>query len=241
MNIAPTYHMDNIGSNKKSELQNLLSEVLHQILDDYVKLTHPKTRKDKYLYEYYLMAVDAIFDPEYRFLAMKSLIENDYLSLKEMLAIVLENDYVNESHILKLQEWVAKETIRFWTEKKMPNHPVLYIPDTICVDGLVFDIFHDEDIKKFRVDMDDKVIHMNKTSQYAQNHLLEVLIYIDVLRKDINMSSKLVSEIASGLFVNLKMNDLMRPSVVPPIEELNFSFSLPEQGPSIIPLDINEY
>ncbi len=208
----------------QSDIHKILKKVFEQIVDDYIKLAHPIMRQEKYLYEYYLMAVAALFDDTYEFATIPSLEDiREGMTLREMLSLMLEVDTITDQHLNKLRNWVAEQTVKFWRKKHLMKRPVLYIPDTVSIRGYVFDVSHRENLKvPYEVNIETYTICLNKQSKHSTKNFLEAVLFTIALLEDMRIPIKTLKDLTAYLWDTLKVNDFLRPSVVPKVQELNF-------------------
>lgn len=185
--------------------RNLLLGILRQAIDDYVKLQHPITRKKKYLQEAYLTSIAFLFDSDYE-LAHVFDDYNDTMSTENLVKEILESEKVD---LTKMREYAIAETIKYWTEKEMQIFD--HIPDTINLVGKVYEIHHEElkqgDTSLPPVDIESKIIRVNKTSKKGQTQLIEAIFVALCLELDVGMTNIELKELAKHFHLLLKINN----------------------------------
>lgn len=178
----------------------LLSAIIRQALDDYIKLQHPKYRQKKYLIEAWDQAVDMFFDDEYRFLAIQN-DDGDDMSLRDMVKTALKSD---RADIQKLRDYAIQEALEFWDNKDIKT---LDIPETVQVSGHVYKVRHTED-SNYVIDFTEKILTLDKrpgihNEERFINAVFEIMMYYEEIPiKKTNMKS-----MSKAWFRMLKVNN----------------------------------
>jgi hypothetical protein len=172
----------------EQDFSKLMAAIIRQAIDDYVKLQHPKYRRKKYLVEAYQQAIDMFFDHTYKFLS----IPNDYgedMSLMDMLKAALKTEHVD---IEKLREHAIAEAVAFWDTKAIKT---VEIPDSLQINGHVYDIRHEDSSTSYVIDFDNKILTLDKLMNTTSDH------------EDIPIKPKHMAQLAKGWFRTLKLNN----------------------------------
>lgn len=185
------------------DFKTVLTAVVGQTVDDYVKLQHPTTRIKKYLQEHYLEAVDFLFDPTYEL----EYVDNDthgQMTVKELLTEILNADE-DYPAVQKIQEFAISETKEYWQDRKMA---VLdHIPDTVCISGKTFNVQHSY-ITGYVVNVDELTIQLDKkNSALNQENFFQAVLEAVVLVADLPMKKTLLKLFSKELFWLLKVNN----------------------------------
>lgn len=186
------------------DYKKLLISVLNQAIDDYIKLQHPSYRRKTYMQEAFLNAVDMFFDETYQLEAFTDE-ECEHLTLNKLITEALG---IESPDIENFQNHIIKTTRDFWYSNRAKT---IYIPDTISIEGHVFDI---KQSNNTNIDIENKTILLPKeiNIENEENFLKTVLktAYLitktDISDTDLENQSKI-------LFNLFKVNDSFR---VPP-------------------------
>lgn len=183
----------------------LLSHILRQAIEDYVKLQHPTWRKKKYLHEAWLDAVEMLFNPDYRFSQIQN-DDNKDMSLNDFLQSMMQVEYVDSK---KLQEYAIKQAERYWEQKQVDT---LAIPDHVLVSGNVYTLLH-TDTTDYSIDYDKKTIHLNREpTEINQRTLMAASLELVCFHSDISIAKIKRQELQVALFDLLKINNTFQSS-----------------------------
>ena len=185
------------------DYKKLLTAILQQAIDDYVKLQHPKYRKKKYLQEAYLDAIDMLFDPEYRMLH----VNNQYgkpMSLADMVSEVMGKEV---SDLEKIKEYVIDQTLEYWDAKYIKT---INIPETVQIVGHVFRVENiDGEVDLLSIDYKNKIInlHTDLSKTKKEKLFVDAVVEITFYYSDIGIKRADLEKLKKMWFTTLKLNN----------------------------------
>ena len=187
------------------DYRTLVTKVVMQGVQDYVSLAHPKARVKKFLNDAHLSSIYMLFDDTYRFEHFTNGYE-DKCSLEDMLMVSTERENVD---IDKFRKWVI-ERAKANMEKK--DIVTVNIPDTLFIDGHVYEVIHDDESDHFSIDFEEKVIVMNKSVDNSDNqeHFVLAAFEITLYHQDTRMSAAARKNLAKTWFRVLRSNSCFR-------------------------------
>jgi hypothetical protein len=189
------------------DFKAVVTAIFDQSRDDYIKLQHPSYRREKYLFEDFLNSVAMFFDPSFEF---EHLVDEDgqQMNLRSMVDVLLDG-YGRKYK--SVQDYLIKASKDFWENKKMA---VVDSPSTIQIDGHVYFVEHsdsarDDEVDGYSIDLENKVINLNRNTDDSVNQELFVQALIQLIfhHEEINISREKLRAIGRALFRLLKMND----------------------------------
>jgi hypothetical protein len=191
--------MDNMID--EQDLSKLLSAIVRQAMDDYIKLQHPKYRKKKYLTEAFHEAIDMFFDDTYLFGSIPN--EDGFdMSFIDMLKTTLKTEHVD---INKIRDHVIVEASSFWDTKVIKT---VDIPSTLQVNGHVYNIEHTEDSGSYTVDYDEKILTLNRLPDSTNEEtFVEAVFEIVLYHESIPMKTNHIDKLSKAWFRTLKLNN----------------------------------
>lgn len=179
----------------------VLTHIMQQAVDDYTKLVHPGLRTKKYLQEHYLTAIDFLFDPEYR-LGLAQNDDGEDLCVVDLIKTVLGTE---KNELADLQAYAIRAADTYWKEKRDVS-AVDHIPDTVFIEGHVFNVEHAV-IKKYTVDIEGKTITLDKTDTQANHeNFFEAVMYATCYLIDSKVKLAEVRKLSHSMFQMLKAN-----------------------------------
>lgn len=187
------------------DYRTLVTKVVMQGVQDYVSLAHPKARVKKFLNDAHLSSIYMLFDDTYRFEHFTNAFE-DKCSLEDMLMISTERENVD---IDKFREWLVQRANENMAKKDIVT---VNIPDTLFVDGHVYEVIHDDEADDFSIDFEEKVIVMNKSGDNSDNQEQFVLAAFEatLYHQDARMSAAARKSLAKTWFRVLRSNNCFR-------------------------------
>lgn len=185
------------------DYHELLQKVIHQAIEDYVKLMHPAYRRKKYLQEAFEDAVDLFFDPYYQL----EFIKNDDEQHMDLRQIISEALQIEDPDIDELHSYLVKTAKDFWKKHKVKT---IYIPSMLCIEGEVYDIYHDTSITDYVIDTEAKTIQLNKKSERAELLMTRIILELAAIQSDAVIKKQELNKMSSVLFSILKVNDALR-------------------------------
>ncbi len=118
--------------NHDEDYIRLIKAVVDSAITDYVKLAHPKNRNKKYLQQCYLNAIAMFFEDDYKLESFTCLLEEQPLSTKELLSILISTPGVSMD---KARQHVISESNKYWWEK---NFNDITIPSSLSIYGKTY-------------------------------------------------------------------------------------------------------
>lgn len=183
----------------EADWKKLLYEILRSAMDDYVKLQPTKFRTKPFLRDAFDHAVGLFNDEEFRLLHVKNPDTQDYISLKEIIETLMEDD---RADLNKMRDHLVKEARAFWETKLLH---IVNIPDNFVYDGYVYQVLHSEEPS---VNFDKKLIFIDKSieSTETQSDFIEICIQIIAYHEDLAIKQTDLKRLSKGVFKMLRMN-----------------------------------
>lgn len=182
---------------EQEEQQAIMSAILRQAIDDYIKLQHPTRRQKKYEQEAFWSANDLLWDSEYRLL--EPIGDNgEGISLRELCMLASARENVS---LKSLRHYLVTEAKHYWSSKEMRT---ISIPDDIVLEGHVYYVRNGQSTS---IDYEEKVIVINKQSPNAEQELMEAVVEIACYHTEVRTSTVARKEISAALFRALKVNN----------------------------------
>ena len=192
------------------DYKKLLKMIIHQAVDDYIKLQHPRNRKKKFLLKAYYDAIDMFFDSTYLF---EHLLDEEGIPMspKDLFNTALDTNNFNAK---TNQKNIIKQSLAYWKEKHMDT---IHIPDIFVINGKNY---HVQDVKDcslltmsttpvpYVIDYDESTVFIDKDNTNANEEkfilaVTEIICY----EKDIIISKVKREQFASALYDTLKINN----------------------------------
>jgi len=183
----------------------LVTKVVMQGIQDYVSLAHPKARVKKFLNDAHLTSIYMLFDDTYRFEQFENEYENK-CSLEDMLKISTSRENVD---IDKFRSWLIKRAKGNMEKKDITT---VDIPDTLFIDGHIYEVLHDDQADDFSIDFEEKIIVMNKSTENSdhQEHFVCAAFEATLYHQDTRMSASTRKNLAKTWFRVLRSNSCFR-------------------------------
>lgn len=175
----------------------LLTNILRNAMDDYIKLQHPLHRDKTYLQEAFETAVEMLFDDDYRMQYVQDYEDQD-MSLQNLLNEVLITEDVK---VEKLRDFMVLAAKEHWEHKEMNT---INVPNMFVVEGHVFTVI--DKYGEYEVDYDEKELYIDLESLNVEQEFVIALCEILCDRLDSKISKRNREDIARGLYRTLKVN-----------------------------------
>jgi hypothetical protein len=190
--------------------QAIAQRLLVSTISDYIKLQHPKSRRNKDLREAFASATDMLFDETYQMLPEWVNDDDEPMSLKDIAKIGAERGNVD---IDKLREHVLAEAETFWDDQ---NLEVVEIPKFLIVDGHTYHVLRyvkagttrttvTVDLEKKLIIIPDDKLNTSTQEQFAEA-TLEILFHHNKVKLPKGASERL----GRSFFRLLRQNDCFR-------------------------------
>lgn len=183
----------------KEDYQKLMSAVLRQAIDDYVKLQHPKHRQRKYEKEAFITAVDLFWDEEYLLAILDD--ESKFHTLKTLCMAASGRENIE---IKNLRQAIVAQSKEYWKNKAMNT---ITIPEQITVAGHVYSVVDNSNEIEFYIDYDNKLIGLDLESDSAQQTFMKAVVDLTCYHDEIKTSAVARSQLSKALFQMFKVNN----------------------------------
>lgn len=184
-------------SEAQADNRRLMSAILRQAMDDYIKMQHPRRRQKKYEKEAFWSAKDLLFNPKYELDINDE--NGDSMSLTALAQAAADRDNVD---IPALREYLIRESKRYWSNKNMK---AIDIPEDVIVEGHAYAVQHH--VGSYVIDFDSKCIYLNKQGPTVEEEFTQALIELSCHHGEIRTSSKARKEIGKSLYRILQINN----------------------------------
>lgn len=182
----------------KEDYQKLMSAVLRQGIDDYVKLQHPKHRQRKHEKEAFATAVDLFWDEDYELNILDD--ESKFHTLKTLCMAASGRENIEVDN---LKRAIVAQSKDYWKKKSMNT---INIPEQFVVGGHVYDVEHHEG-ETASVDYETKTIVMDTENETAEEQFLKAVLNIACHTYEIRASASARRQIGEALFQMMKVNN----------------------------------
>lgn len=183
--------------NGHEDFQKLMSAILRQAMDDYVKMQHPRRRRKKYEKEAFWSARDLLWKPEY--LLNINDPEGKAMDLEELAKAAADRENVK---IESLQNYLLEESERYWSEKKLKT---VNIPEDVVVSGHVYEVRHQ--YGPLNIDYDEKIISINKTGPVAEEEFMQAMLDLTCHHDEIKTSAKARKQLGKAIYRLMRINN----------------------------------
>jgi len=190
--------MDFEELNHDEDYRRIIKAVITSAITDYTKLAHPKNRNKKYLQQSYLNSINMFFDDNYRFEAFTSLLTEEPLTTKDLIAILISNKGVSME---KARQHAIEESVRYWWEK---NFHDIKIPPAINIYGTVYSV-HTASTE--HIDYKKNKIYLPIKRTGSDRAFFKLCLTIILKKSDIELSEEDFNAIHKVFYLFLKIND----------------------------------
>jgi len=181
---------------ESDDYRRLMSAVLRQSIDDYIKLQHPRRRRKKYELEAFWSAQELLWNTDY-LLDIKNA-EGTFLDLEALSLAASGRENVD---LEPLRQYLVEESVRYWDEKDLKT---VEIPADVVVEGHVY---HVEQASSTSVEYDTKTIYLDKQSPLAEEQFMQIVVELGCYHGDIRTSAKARKDLGKALYRILRIND----------------------------------
>lgn len=185
----------------EQDRRDLMRKILMQAMDDYVKLHPRKTRERQYLEEAFQTSAGLLFDEDFRLGSVPN-DEGEDTSLKDMIAIVLQDDLLD---VERLREKVAQDANEAWDHKLLHGLPV---PCSLNIAGYCYGVLHEEALEGYRVDYNERYLYLDRKTQNPQTQeaFVQAIFEIILYHEDVPILPENRRRIGKSLYRCLQMN-----------------------------------
>ena len=175
--------------------RKLMSAILRQAMDDYIKMQHPRYRRRKYEREAFWSARDLLWDEECELDITDE--EHDPLTLKTLAMAASDRENVD---LNRLRSYLIEQSIKYWDEKKVKT---VEIPEDVVIEGHAYIVQHSNESN---IDFDAKVIYLDKRGPTAEEQFMQLMIDLSCHHGEIRTSAKARRELGKVLYRLLRIN-----------------------------------
>ena len=118
----------------REDYKRIMSAILRQAIDDYIKMQHPRYRRRKYEKEAFWSACNLLWDDNHILQIEDD--EGNPMNLRALAKGAANRENVD---LKKLRQYLLSESVIYWNEKKMKT---VTIPEDIVVEGHAYQIHH---------------------------------------------------------------------------------------------------
>ena len=183
------------------DYKKIMSAILRQAIDDYIRMQHPRYRRRKYEKEAFWSACNLLWDDNHILQ-----IEDDEgrpMTLRALAIAAADRENVD---LKRLRQYLLDESVIYWNEKKMKT---VTIPEDIVVEGHAYQIHHIENKKyeNIQIDYDNKIIFLNKKSPTAEEDFMLAMMELTCHHGEIKTSAKARHKLGKAFYRLLKINN----------------------------------
>jgi len=182
---------------EREDYRKLMSAILRQAMDDYIKMQHPNRRRKKYEKEAFWSAVGLLWDPAYAMDIADH--DGDSMGLLELAKAAADRENLN---VEALHEYLLQESNRYWDEK---NLRTVEIPEDVVVEGHVYEVRHHAEAVE--IDYEAKTISLNKTGPVAEEQFMQAMVDLACHHSDIRTSQKARQQMGKSFYRLLRINN----------------------------------
>lgn len=180
------------------DYKRIVKAVIESSITDYVKLAHPKNRNKRYLEQTFLNAIEVFFDDSYEFEAFVSIIDQEPLSTKDLISIMISNSGVSMN---KTRQHVINESIKYWWEK---NFNDISIPSSINIFGKVYFI-HNASTE--HIDLDKNKIFLPIKRTGSDRIFFKLCLKVILIESGIQLEEETFNKLHKVFYLFLKINN----------------------------------
>ena len=178
------------------DYRKLMSAVLRQAMDDYIKLQHPRSRRRKYEREAFWSARDLLWDNECSLSIADE--EGHEMTLEALAKAAADRENVD---LDRLRSYLISESIEYWENKDVKT---ISIPEDVVVEGHAYAV---QQADSTSIDFDDKIIYLDKQGPTAEEQLMSAMVELTCHHGEIRTSAKARREMGKALYRLLRIND----------------------------------
>jgi len=170
--------------------------ILHQAMDDYVKMQHPRCRRRKYEKEAFWSARDLFWNKNHELNIISE--EGTPVTLQTLALAASGRGNVNLNN---LHSHLVNESIKYWKEKHVKT---ISIPEDVVIEGHAYMV---EQADSPHIDFDAKTIQLDKKNPAAEKQFMQLVIELSCHHREIRTSAKARRELSEAVYELLRMND----------------------------------
>lgn len=175
--------------------RKLMSAILRQTIDDYIKMQHPRYRQRKYEREAFWSARDLLWDNEYALDIQDA--EGLNMNLSSLCEAAADRDNVS---IKSLRKYLIQQSQEYWEEKPVKT---LEIPEDVVIEGHAYQVRQADTTE---IDFENKIISMDKLSPIAEEEFMRAMVDLTCHHGEIKTSGKARKELGKALYRLLRIN-----------------------------------
>jgi hypothetical protein len=177
------------------DYRKLMSAVLRQAMDDYIKMQHPKQRQRKYEREAFWSARDLLWDNECELEIEDD--EGNPMTLETLAMAAADRENVD---LERLRSYVVQEAVNYWEDKDVKT---IDIPEDVVIEGHTYQIQQSDERD---IDFDSKIIYLDKRGPTAEEDFMMAMVELGCHHGNIRTSSKARKELGKVLYRLLRIN-----------------------------------
>jgi len=175
--------------------RKLMSAILRQTIDDYIKMQHPRYRRRKYEREAFWSARDLLWDDDCVLNIQDA--EGLDMNLSSLCEAASDRDNVD---IKNLRKYLIKQSQEYWKEKPVKT---VEIPEDVVIEGHAYQVQQAEDTE---IDFENKIILLDKLSPTAEEEFMRAMVDLTCHHGEIKTSGKARKELGKALYRLLRIN-----------------------------------
>jgi len=179
----------------RDDHRKLMSAVLRQAMDDYVKMQHPRHRRRKYEREAFWSARDLLWDDSCTLQIEDD--EGNEMTLEALCKAASDRENVD---VEALRSYLLEQSTTYWREKQVKT---IDIPEDVVIDGHVYQVQHAESTE---IDYDSKIIYLDKAGPTAEEEFMRAMVELTCHHSEIKTSAKARRELGKSLYRLLRIN-----------------------------------
>lgn len=177
------------------DYRKLMSAILRQAMDDYIKLQHPKCRQRKYEREAFWSARDLLWDDSCELSIADE--EGKPIGLQALAMLASDRENVN---LRKLRSYLISESIAYWNQKQVRT---ISIPQDVTIEGHIYSVHQADDSD---LDFDNKIVYLDKLAANAEEQFMQLLLDLTCHHSEIKTSAKTRAELGTAIYRLLRIN-----------------------------------
>lgn len=182
-------------SKSHEDHRKLMSAILRQAMDDYVKMQHPRYRRRKYEREAFWSARDLLWDDQFELDITDE--EGDPMTLRTLAMAASDRENVD---LERLRSYLIEQSVTYWSEKKVKT---VDIPEDVVIEGHAYSV---EQAASPSICFDTKTIRLDKQGPTAEEQFMQLMIELSCHHGEIRTSAKARRELGKVLYRLLRIN-----------------------------------